>query len=1854
MLLPLPVPAAITLPTLPPVLSTTALSGVAANDAGPIALRPMLSPETSTQPQFSAPRLAQAVIPNGDGTGTVVTPDGNQLDITGGQLSGDGANLFHSFQEFGLTAEQVANFIASPEIQNILSGVNGGNPSVINGLLRVSGSSANLYLINPAGIVFGPTGAIDLTGSFTATTANQVGFGDAWLDVQNPTAYETLVGPPNGFAFTGDSSGAVLNLGDLAVDAGESITLLGGEVINLGTITAPEGTITLAAIPSENLVRISQENQLLSLEIAPPLTATGQLSLHTLALPELLTGSALTNTDLTVVQAADGTVRLESATAAATVDLGSVIASGEISTAGGQGGQIYLLGQQVSLLSAAVNASGQSGGDIRIGGDFQGQGPLPNAQFSLVDGGSTLQADGLTNGDGGTIVVWADDTTRFLGNASVRGGATGGDGGWVEVSGLSLLEFSGEVDASAPLGTVGTLLLDPTNIEIVAAGGETSDLSTVDEFADANQGMDDTTQINVAAINSAVAKVILQATNDITFSTDVALVTDLEAIALNDIFLNSTLSSDDGVITLRANNDIQLNGIIDTNEAVTITADADGNGIGGVFSNAGTAILSDGGMVDISGAGLQLGSIITTDDIPGTVNLESSKNITFEAIDTSASGPDAGADVNILANGTVQGLAAGITIDAQGGIVGPSGTVTIQHDGGPTNAPFSIGDASVNGTAGAIAADSTITSGTFDVQPTGGTDNPSPSVTITSINTPPTLATPDQLTTEVDQPLDFTVADLNPMIADVNNDITTLEVVSIPSGTLLSNGVLVQPGDAIAPTDSLRYIPPVGTTGNLTAFTLRASDGVASSEPVAIAINITASPLPPETLGVLDPTLRTDALPLPDLLPTEQTLIQGMPLAQSPQLEELSILGMVLPEPGFLIVAAIAISADEDGIFPPNGANAPAANVPSLDVAAAPNVTEGQPEGGLGPGFGQAQEPGGGGNGSNGGGNGGGNGGEGGGEEGGEEEPATLDPEPTEDTSDADSGLPLLTDETEPSPAATDDGTDTGDTASEDVAALPADDDDAATSTRNDEANAGLRNCQETVEAIDNAAASDRTASLYAALIDCYEANLTTATEQEDTRWIAYSLNNLAISHAVTGDYLTALDLYQQQLEQAEALNDPTQIGIALGGLGATYAALGDYATAIDFYGQSLRTLPLETAPQWKALVYRNLGNAYFADADYESAAQQQLTSLDISRGAGDSYGEMQAYGNLASTRAIQGQFDAAIALHEQGLALAETLNNDLEAAQLLLGLGTTYAYQQNYEAAYRTSQEALAIARRLGASLGEGIALTNVGNALLYLERLIEAEQVLLDAVTVWENVRAGLGTSDAFKVSIFETQLVAYRNLQEVLVAQGKTNTALEISERSRARAFVELLARGQGSARAADSVPPPNLSQMQQIAAAQNATLVEYAIIRDQFAEPPHAASVQNPVAPQDAQLYIWVVSPSGVTDFRQVDLRDLSGTTAVADLVQATRLTLTGRDRNLIAADRGIGVVAAPGDRSLQPGDRSLQPGDRVRREDDLPDIAPYEVVRVSPDGQTVTVSHPDFVLPNPNLPASELSRVAAPDAIARPPLQQLHDLLIAPIADLLPSNPDDLVIFVPQEQLFLTPFAALQDAQGTYVIEQHTIAIAPSIQTLALTNTGAARSATTNALIVGNPSPMPEAFAPLPNAELEANTVADLLSTEPLVRSAATEADVKASLASADIIHLATHGRFDGSQPLQGAIALAPDAQNDGFLTAAEILELPLQARLAILSACDTGRGRITGDGVVGLSRSFMAAGVPQVVVSLWQVPDAQTAELMIDFHEARLQSDRTPQALRQAMLASLETYADPAIWSAFTQVGNLE
>jgi CHAT domain-containing protein len=290
------------------------------------------------------------------------------------------------------------------------------------------------------------------------------------------------------------------------------------------------------------------------------------------------------------------------------------------------------------------------------------------------------------------------------------------------------------------------------------------------------------------------------------------------------------------------------------------------------------------------------------------------------------------------------------------------------------------------------------------------------------------------------------------------------------------------------------------------------------------------------------------------------------------------------------------------------------------------------------------------------------------------------------------------------------------------------------------------------------------------------------------------------------------------------------------------------------------------------------------------------------------------------------------------------------------------------------------------------------------------------------------------------------------------------------------------------------------------------------------------------------------------------------------------------------------------------------------------------------------------------PVATVARAMNPTTVPEANLTQLHQMLIAPIAAALPTDPNQRVIFLPQGELFLLPFAALRDGSGKYLIEQHTISIAPSIQTLDLTRQQAARSISQGrSVIVGDPQ-MPlldgEALPSLPGSRQEAIAIGKILNTAPLLGNQATKATVVDQMQSARIVHLATHGlldTFNGDIP--GAIALAPSGTDNGLLSAGEIFDLPLKANLVVLSACDTGRGIINGDGVIGLSRSLIAAGVPSVVVSLWAVDDNSTRVLMSDFYRQLQTHPNKAQAMRQAMLSTMQQYPDPRDWAAFTLVG---
>jgi filamentous hemagglutinin family protein len=571
-------------------------------------------------------RNAQADVTSAqDGTGTQVRRDADRIDIDGGTRSGDGQNLFHSFQQFGLSDHEIANFLSNPQIRNILGRVVGGDASVINGLIRVTGGNSNLYLMNPAGVIFGSSARLDVPGSFTVTTANGIGFGDRWFNAFGPNNYAALVGDPNQFAFTMSQPGAIVNAGDLSVATGQSLNLLGGTVVNTGTLSAPSGQITITVVPGENLIRISQEGMVLSLGIEPTAGFTNTpnaIPFNPLSLPELLTVGSDANTGLSVD--ANNVVRVTDSGTVIPAEAGTAIASGAVDVSGEIGGAVNVLGDRVALLDANLNASGiNGGGTVRVGGDYQGQGTVPNAQRTFVSSGSVINADTLSSGNGGHVIVWSDEATRFYGSLTARGGVLAGNGGFAEISGQQFLDFNGNVNTLAANGSPGTLLLDPTNITIQTGAGSFTDLTQVDnQFADPDVGIN---TLDVALINSATTNIELQASNDITFNSAVNIVNPgvgLTAQAGNDININANVNSTAGNLVFQANRDINFNesSVLGT-AGTTVEFNA-----GRSFNGTGQNITAPGRNVSISAADVTIGTINT-----GTADATDAGDITVTA-----------------------------------------------------------------------------------------------------------------------------------------------------------------------------------------------------------------------------------------------------------------------------------------------------------------------------------------------------------------------------------------------------------------------------------------------------------------------------------------------------------------------------------------------------------------------------------------------------------------------------------------------------------------------------------------------------------------------------------------------------------------------------------------------------------------------------------------------------------------------------------------------------------------------------------------------------------------------------------------------------------------------------------------------------------------------------------------------------------------------------------------------------------------------------------------------------------------------------------------------------------------------
>ena len=361
-----------------------------------------------------------------------------------------------NWEKFSIKAGETTHFAQPSSSSSVLNRVL-NDPSAIYGTLS---SNGRVWLINPAGIMVGSGGRVDTAG-FVAST----------LNVRN----EDFLAGRKLFEGT-PGAGNVVNQGEIRTPAGGSVYLIGSNVGNEGIIQTPGGETILAAGATVSLIDSATPG--VKVEITGAEGNSTNLGAITAAAGRVgIAGVVVRNSGLISASSAvteGGRVFLK-ASRDAYVD-----GNGRIVTTGTKGGRVEVLGERVALAdSASIDASGTGGGGkILIGGDYQGGNPeVGNARISYVGAQASLKADATEVGAGGTVIVWADDTTRVHGGISARGGANGGNGGFVETSGKRHLDVTGaRIDTSAGNGSVGSWLLDPTDIDIHGGAGTTTGL----------------------------------------------------------------------------------------------------------------------------------------------------------------------------------------------------------------------------------------------------------------------------------------------------------------------------------------------------------------------------------------------------------------------------------------------------------------------------------------------------------------------------------------------------------------------------------------------------------------------------------------------------------------------------------------------------------------------------------------------------------------------------------------------------------------------------------------------------------------------------------------------------------------------------------------------------------------------------------------------------------------------------------------------------------------------------------------------------------------------------------------------------------------------------------------------------------------------------------------------------------------------------------------------------------------------------------------------------------------------------------------------------------------------------------
>ncbi|NEO90819.1 MAG: tetratricopeptide repeat protein [Moorea sp. SIO3G5] len=815
--------------------------------------------------------------------------------------------------------------------------------------------------------------------------------------------------------------------------------------------------------------------------------------------------------------------------------------------------------------------------------------------------------------------------------------------------------------------------------------------------------------------------------------------------------------------------------------------------------------------------------------------------------------------------------------------------------------------------------------------------------------------------------------------------------------------------------------------------------------------------------------------------------------------------------------------------------------------------------------------------------------------------------------------------------------------------------------------------------------------------LEYYQQALPLSKAVGDRKGEAVTLNNIGKVYSDLGEKQQALDYYQQALPLRRKVGDRKGEATTLDNIGKVYSDLGEKQQALDYFQQALPLRRKVGDRKGEATTLHNIGAVYSDLGKKQQALEHYQQALPLGRKVRDRKQEARTLNNIGAVYSDLGEKQQALESYQQALPLSKAVGDRTQEAVTLNNIGGVYFNLGKKQQALDYYQQALPLSRAVGNRQGEAVTLYNMA----YLERSRGNLQAALTrikaSIKIREYLRTEASVSPELRQTYFSTQQGRYQFYISLLMElhqqnpfQGYDQQAFNISERSRARTLLELLT--EANAKIQEGVDPQLLAEEKRLQGQLDATekqrldiynnpnstpkqktaidqqhqtlLKEYEDLKNEIRtkspkyadlkdpKPLTLEQVQEDILDQDTVLlqyslgeeksYLWVVTKEEMSSYELPSQKDIEK--RAKNLI---KFTTQGNPKAFTQAITPLSKAI------LHPVKDKLTKKRIVVVADGVLQYIPFAALSVSENQQPLITNY-DII----NLPSSSSLAIIRHQTKARKPAPKTLAVLADPvfsINDQRINNTQDetpgIISFITQRlQLLLGRLFGLKSVT---VNNSKTPVSQPQPSDLG----SLALKRSVRSLRDGQ-------FDPLPGTRQEGKAILKLIRNKTQKTSAF---DFNANLTAATnpelsqyrIVHFATHGILNTESPeLSGLVlSLVDETGNNinGFLRLHEIFNLKLPAEIVVLSACQTGVAKdIKGEGLVGLTRGFMYAGSPRVLVSLWKVDDQATAEIMTRFYRLMLKKKLSPaEALRKAQLEMQEKtkWKSPYYWAAFVLQG---